>query len=221
MPVKQKDKSKKVKKPRAPRKSAAMTKQKQIKQLVNVSVQSSGGSGGGGSSVPSFVPQTFKQGSGIGEDVRYENLVSKLMKDINQKIAAPAPAPREIPIVEVPNTILNPQPDLSNMPLVDKVAMETAKKPMEYGLDLDEEGIMRQRHGFDILREAEDEAINEMESDEPILSRAQKRQYKKKSEAEKIQLAREAALKADERRIRSEQKKLEAERKLQKLKGFA
>lgn len=158
MPAKQKDV--KLKKKRAPRKPTVASKQKQIKQLVNVSVQSSGGSGGGGSSVPTFVPQSFKQGSGVGEDVRFESLVNKLINkfgDVNKQQSSS-------PVVENPNPILYQRPDLSGLSLADKVALESTKQPLDLGLDIDEEGISIQKNRFNDLKEAEDESINAIEA---------------------------------------------------------
>lgn len=153
MPVKQKDK--KVKKPKTTRNPRVVSKQKQIKQLVNVSVQSSGGSGGGGSSMP--VPQSFKP-SGFGEDVKYETLVNQLVKRFGQQMSSNPPiiAP---PSSEKPNPLLYRSPDLSGLSLVDKVAMETRKNPESLGIDIDEEGEQLRRVAFENQKRAEDDAL--------------------------------------------------------------
>jgi hypothetical protein len=89
MPAK---KTRKQRKPRVARTSAAAKKggNKQI-QKVNVQVQSSGGSGGGGSSMPapSYMPSAFRDTS--GEAKRYEGIldtIKSIEKDRKMEIDA-------------------------------------------------------------------------------------------------------------------------------------
>lgn len=98
----------KMKKQPKKRVTGKVTKDKSIKQHVNINVTSSGGGGSGGSSIPSSQPQqnpilsSFKQAEKIGE-----NMVIKNLSDIINKMNLKENKPMITPIFEKEDEIYN------------------------------------------------------------------------------------------------------------------
>jgi hypothetical protein len=134
-------KKQKVKKPKAPRKARAIkttskgSKDKSVKQNVNVNVTSSGGGGSGGSSIPSAQPyynpmvNAMKQGQKEGENVQIKNLTELLNKTLAQTSKTPVQpspeAPKISPLFEGEEVNVDYQvkrkPDLENKTLLERV----------------------------------------------------------------------------------------------------